>query len=125
MPTGYGQFKVNNKVQRAHRVSWTIHFGDIPDRLLICHKCDNPSCVNPSHLFIGTQFDNMKDAVTKGRLNNKGEKQGCSKLTTEQVLKIRELYATGNYTQRGLGKLYGMCHGQINQIINRKAWTHV
>lgn len=65
---GYGAFKLNGKVVDAHRVSYMIHKGDIPDHKLICHTCDNRSCVNPDHLFIGTHSDNMQDCKSKGRL---------------------------------------------------------
>ena len=95
----------------------------IKDNMCICHKCDNPSCVNPHHLSEGTQQDNSNDMVNKGRAA-KGEKQHLSKLTEKQVLEIRAKYAKGGTTHRQLAKEYGVFHAVIGNIIRRKTWTH-
>ena len=67
---GYGRFRLNNKTWSAHRVSWTLHYGEIPEGMCVLHRCDNPGCVNPEHLFLGTRTDNMKDRDQKGRGSN-------------------------------------------------------
>lgn len=67
-PNGYGQMSVMGKLQRAHRISYTLHYGVIPKGMMVCHKCDNPECTNPDHLFLGTNADNMRDAYKKAQL---------------------------------------------------------
>ena len=127
---GYGVLNINRKAFKAHRYSWILHFGEIPNDLFICHKCDNPSCVNPDHLFLGTNSDNMKDMREKGRsckgeAHAPGEINGQSKLTKKEVIKIRNLYVTGKYTQKHLGELFNVHNSQISNIVRRKHWKHV
>jgi hypothetical protein len=101
---GYGQINGgSSKIKmtyKAHRLSWLIHFGAIPDGLIVMHRCDNRRCVNPEHLFVGTYADNTADMMAKGRQakNNglKGELNPCAKLTNAQVREIRALYVPRN-----------------------------
>lgn len=120
---GYG------KLIRAHRFSFHWAYGPIPPGLSVCHRCDNPSCVNPTHLFLGTHLDNMADRNSKGRQSrasvNQGEASGMAKLTEVQVMEIRALYAAGGITHRALGELYGVTGSSVSHIVNRQTWTHV
>ncbi len=121
---GYGGFKYKGKQVRAHRFSYELNKGPIENGLFVCHKCDNPKCVNPSHLFLGTNLENMKDKTNKGRAA-KGEKQHLAKLTEKQVVEIRQKYATKNYTQSQLGREYNVDYKSICYIINRITWKHI
>ncbi len=119
---GYGLIYVNGKIVFAHRYSYQLHFGSIPDGLDICHSCDVPNCVNPSHLFAGTAQDNMADKIKKDRCNYvHGEKSKNSKLTQNQVEEIRQKYADG-FTQKKLSVMYGISQVQISNIVNNKVW---
>lgn len=110
----------------ASRVAYMIAHGEIDDDLLCCHTCDNPSCVNPDHLFLGTANDNLQDMIRKGRavLSTKGERHGRAKLTESDVLEIRRLHASG-VSQRSLSRKYKMSVASINMIVHRKHWTHI
>lgn len=127
---GYGNFCfhrngkfINN---RAHRFSYFLSKGEIPKKMLICHKCNNPLCVKPAHLYAGTTSDNVRDAIRDGLWNpSQGEKNGQSKLTKEKVLKIRELHKNGNYTQQELANLFGVIQQTISLILSRKHWAHI
>ena len=86
---GYGRIKISGRSMQAHRVSYEHHVGKIPEGMLVCHACDIPGCINPSHLFLGTQKDNLADMIKKGRSNYaRGEGHGSSKLTDRQALEI-------------------------------------
>lgn len=116
---GYGQCSINGTCFYSHRVSFTLVNGPIPDGLCVLHKCDNPKCNNPGHLFLGTRTDNSKDKMAKGR-------HRCGrKLNVEKVLKIRESYSRGGVTQDGLAAEHGVCQAVIWKIVRRKSWIHV
>jgi hypothetical protein len=123
---GYGEFYLNGKKEAAHRVSWIFNNGPIPDGKCVLHSCDNPCCVRPSHLFIGSQRDNIRDMVKKGRLktpNFKGELHGGAKLTE---LQVREILASHwLYTRKDLAKIFGVTQENISSIINGKSWKHL
>ena len=107
----------------AHRIAWQLCRGSISLGMCVCHHCDNPGCVNPSHLFLGTHADNMHDMFAKGRrIAAHGEQAGSAKLTAEQVRAIRREYASGIVTQAALGKRYGVSQPSISLIISKKHW---
>ncbi len=134
---GYGVFFLRGKNQKAHRASFLLFNGQIPEDMHVLHKCDVPCCVNPSHLFLGTHLDNMKDKKSKGRvaricglkngrytkphMNAVGERNGQSKLTEEDVHRIRK--SSKNNCQ--LGREYGVSNVLISQIRLRKSWRHI
>lgn len=120
---GYGCMTMNNKSYETHRLSWQMHYGQIPDGIQVCHHCDNPSCVNPAHLFLGSIADNMVDKTRKGR-QARGSRHANAKLTEAQVLEIRDLRSKG-MTITALAKKYGVDHTLISYIVLRKGWTHI
>jgi hypothetical protein len=116
---GYGAFHFQGKRIIASRFAWILTYGEIPPGMCVLHKCDNPSCVNPRHLFLGTQKDNMHDAVLKWRKS--GPHNGRTKLTWPQVDAIRLLFKSG-WSTRKLAKLFGVDHKTIWQIRAGKTW---
>lgn len=110
----------------AHRAAYISAKGEIPDGLRILHTCDTPACCNPAHLILGTQQDNIADMIKKGRHKaNKGEDCHKSKLTTKQVLKIRELYHSGLLDRYQLAKKYKVHKNSIMAIVENKTWKHL
>lgn len=123
---GYGKKGLGDKdVYEAHRLSYFLHHNVDPGELYVCHKCDNRACVNPAHLFLGTQADNIADAKSKNRLSV-GSRHYIAKITESQVLEIRDLYATGNYSQAELARQYGFKSSvSILQIVRKQIWKHI
>ena len=123
---GYGHFgiKRNGKWQKmyAHRMAYLLEHGEIPERLHVCHTCDNPPCVNPKHLWLGTFRDNIQDAVNKGRLDNSGEANHFAKLSLEQVDEIRERHKAGEKVP-ALAKEYGIKFVQTYRILRGESWA--
>jgi hypothetical protein len=131
---GYGRLRVggrNGHDMGAHRIAWELIKGKIPESLYVCHHCDNPACVNPAHLFLGTQFDNMQDAGKKKRLPQQkypgfcaGVRNGRSKLTDEDVRSIRKEYSIVK-SHRKLAAKYSVSRSLIRFILKGENWKHL
>lgn len=138
---GYGRCGGGYRTVLAHRFLWTIELGDIPQGLFVCHKCDNPACVNPNHLFLGTALDNTRDKENKGRGNHatgdkcgsrtkpekrpRGESNTNSKLTVFDILAIRDMFATGLFTKAKLASEFNVSTTLIRNIVKRRIWKHI
>lgn len=132
----------------AHRVSYEMHHGPIPEGYYVCHTCDNPSCVNPAHLFVGTNSDNIKDCVSKGRhwtqknpekilrgenspshlhpeRLTRGESHGKSVLTKEKVIKAHALISSGAATYKYVADLFGVSDATIRSAVRGETWKHL
>jgi hypothetical protein len=121
---GYGRVRFSGCTRLAHRVAYEITFDLVdPPHLFVLHRCDNPPCVNPSHLFVGTHHDNMRDMRAKGR-SLVGERQPASRLTTADVQDIRQRRAAGQ-TLEAIGLLYGVSLSNVHFICTRKHWRHL
>lgn len=138
-PGGYGSFGRGRKEdgkEMAHRFSWMIHKGPIPNGLFVLHKCDTTKCVNPKHLFLGTQADNVRDAKLKGRMASgkrwhaakratcQGSRHGMSKLREKDIPKIRKLHA-GGMSMTSIAVKFRVTRKNISNIVNGRNWTHV
>lgn len=142
---GYGQFCWPLRGSRAHRLSWFMRFGDVPQGLLVLHRCDNRPCVNPEHLFLGTHQDNQDDMWAKGRgwsknghhsnpadyrtetkkTYNIGEDHPNAKLNSGQVLEIRHDHEVNGTRYSVLAKQYHVDRASIRDVILRRSWTHI
>ena len=140
---GVGEWyiNVNKKLVRANRFSWELHNGPIPSGLCVLHHCDNPACIRPSHLFLGTNKDNSEDMVAKGRAkggvsgpNNsstkypelrQGDNNGNRKLSSNQVISMRRDRKLYKLTYKQLSAKYGVSIITVNRVVNNKVWKHI
>lgn len=129
---GYGQLLWNYKNVYSHRTAWILSNGDIPQGLFVCHKCDNPACCNPNHLWLGTPITNVLDMMNKGRyyLNSNrawahGSTHYSSKFTNETIVKIRKMYEDKPNQYKWLADLFNVSSNCIYAIVTRKTWKHV
>lgn len=122
---GYGHVRYQRDMWLTHRLAWKLTKGSIPEGKRILHKCDNPPCINPDHLFIGTDKDNRDDMISKGRQRfPNGTEIGIAKLTDEKVREIRSLHAVGiSYSE--IGRRYGVSHVAVRLAIIGRTWKHV
>ena len=124
---GYGQIRLLSRAYYTHRISYELEHGDIPEGMCVCHRCDNPACVNPEHLFLGTNADNMADKIAKGRESPvpgiRGIDHYRAKLSEDDVIAIRS--APKSVSHRELASKYGNSIANISWIRNGKGWKHV
>lgn len=120
-PNGYGTISINKKFHKAHRVSYRIANGPFPENLHVCHRCDTPACVNPSHLFLGTVKDNMRDCKAKGRFS----RPPTQKLTTDEVFQIKEALKIDSSMKNReiLGLKFKVRTPTVTAILKGKRWS--
>lgn len=121
---GYGLFRLNGKRVLAHRFVLTLVNGVDPTGMVCCHKCDNPACVRPDHLFLGTHADNVADRTAKGR-SARGSKSGVARLTEEQIPAIRSLYREQGIRASEIARRFNVSSGTIEAVLRGVTWTHV
>ena len=121
----YGNFQIDGALDGAHRAAWRLFVGPIPEGMHVLHRCDVSLCVNPAHLFLGTNQDNVDDKMRKGRFKPMiGEKHGMAIFTEADVLDIRARYARGE-RQVDIAHAYGVERFPIYQIVHRRLWKHI
>lgn len=120
---GYGLLRVDGRLVRAHRYALALAGVDVPPDASVCHHCDSPSCVNPRHLYVGTQATNMQDARNRER-TNRGARNGAAKLTDDDVRAIRSGRAEGA-TLAMLARRFGVGKSTVSRVVRRDGWAHV
>jgi hypothetical protein len=124
-PWGYGQAWNGKRIEGAHRIAWRLVNGEIPDGLLVCHRCDNPKCVRPGHLFLGTDADNYNDMARKGRRGAaRGEQCPTRKLSNDGVREIRRL-AAAKQSVSSIARAFGVSRTVVQGVVARRCWAHV
>lgn len=128
LPKGYGQLRLSHpirKLETVHRLAWIMQSGDIPAGLDVCHRCDNPSCLNPAHLFLGTRKQNMEDMVAKGRSPySPGEKSGKAKITEADVVEMGKMRSYG-LSLKDIGATYRLHPSHVSRIMSGARWAHM
>lgn len=126
-PDGYGKLVHRRKVWGTHRISWLLHNGPIPDGMQVLHRCDVPACVNPAHLFLGTQIDNIRDMIAKGRADTsglRGERHHLARVNEAQVRTIRSL-ACERRSFASIARQLSVSEDIVRNIVHRRTWRHV
>lgn len=122
---GYGVFRIDGKTVLAHRASWEEERGEIPEGMKVCHSCDNPPCINPSHLWLGTDYDNTHDSMRKGRQRKRrGEQHGNASITEIQALEIISAIASGEKDRKISNKI-GCSKNIVSMIRYNRIWKHL
>lgn len=124
---GYGTQSWRGRIMPAHRLLYMLTHGvSISKVLEVCHSCDRPICVNPDHMWLGTHHENLRDASLKGRMASlPGEDSPVAKLSNADVIEIRRLFDTGDFTKAALGKMFDCTAMNILHIVKRQSWTHI
>ena len=124
---GYGQFHIakSRPVVRAHRFAWQLEHGSIPAGLCVLHSCDVKACVNPAHLFLGTQADNVRDMIAKRRISDRRGAMNSSAKLDEEAVRVIRIYVEHGHEQNALARHMGISYTTVRNIMTRQTWKHV